>query len=254
MPLGDAALRSFMAEHGYLDPAWRAPLGRTIWASDRRTPRRGICSASWRKETAMSREFWTILNEVYPRYLQLPAEWTDQEQQHYLAQEAERLSRMVAELADQLADQSVTQWTRSHGHHPDYLTKVGLINSARIAAREQILTSELYEQIPPGVDETDEDRDAIREEPAPVHDEIPWDRRWTDPDWRSEPSEATETLIEQIWPEPRFSMLFRIKAGYLLASREEDGLAIPTTSDSTLAQELAAMIYHDLRSDGLPER
>ena len=49
-------------------------------------------------------------------------------------------------------------------------------------------------------------------------------------------------------------MLFRIKAGYLLASREEDGLAIPTTSDSTLAQELAAMIYHDLRSDGLPER
>lgn len=202
----------------------------------------------------MSREFLTILNEVYPRYLQLPPEWTDQEQHRYLVQEAERLSRMVAELADQLAEQSVTQWTRSHGHHPDYLTKVGLINTARMAAREQILNRELYEQIPSSADETDEVRDAIREEPAQVRDEIPWDRRWTDPDWRSEPSEATETLIEQIWPEPTFSMLFRIKAGYLLAARAEDGLAIPTTSDSALAQELAAMIYQDLRSDGLPER
>ena len=202
----------------------------------------------------MSREFLTILNEVYPRYLQLPPEWTDQEQHRYLVQEAERLSRMVAELADQLAEQSVTQWTRSHGHHPDYLTKVGLINTARMAARDQILNSELYEQIPSSADETDEARDAIREEPAQVRDEIPWDRRWTDPAWRSEPSEATETLIEQIWPEPTFSMLFRIKAGYLLAARAEDGLAIPTTSDSALAQELAAMIYQDLRSDGLPER
>jgi hypothetical protein len=202
----------------------------------------------------MSREFLTILNEVYPRYLQLPPEWTDQEQHRYLVQEAERLSRMVAELADQLAEQSVTQWTRSHGHHPDYLTKVGLISTARMAAREQILNRELYEQIPSSADETDEARDAIREEPAQARDEIPWDRRWTDPDCRSEPSEATETLIEQIWPEPTFSMLFRIKAGYLLAARAEDGLAIPTTSDSALAQELAAMIYQDLRSDGLPER
>lgn len=202
----------------------------------------------------MSREFLTILNEVYPRHLQLPPEWTDHEQQRYLVQEAERLSQMVAELADQLAEQSVTQWTRSHGQHPDYLTKVGLLNTARMAAREQILNSELYEQIPSSMDETDEDRDAIHEEPAQARDEIPWDRRWTDPDWRTEPSEAMQTLIEQIWPEPRFSMLFRIKAGYLLASREEDGLAIPTTSDSALAQELAAMIYQDLRSDGLPER
>ena len=202
----------------------------------------------------MSREFWTILNEVYPRYLQLPPQWSDQEQQRYLAQEAERLSQMVAELADQLAEQSVRQWTLSHGQHPDYLTKVGLINTARMAAREQILNSELYEQIPSSTDERGEDGDAILGEPPQDRDEIPWDQRWTDPDWRSEPSEAMETLIEQIWPEPRFSMLFRIKAGYLLASRQEDGLAIPTTSDSALTQELAAMIYQDLRSDGLPER
>ena len=78
MPLGDSALRSFMAEHGYLDPAWRGALGRTIWASDNRTPRRGICSASLRKETAMSREFLDILNEVYPRYLPLPPECRSQ--------------------------------------------------------------------------------------------------------------------------------------------------------------------------------
>lgn len=202
----------------------------------------------------MSREFLDILNEVYPRYLQLPPEWTDQEQQHYLEQESERLSRMVGELADQLAEQSVSQWTHRHGHHPDYLTKVGLLNSARMSAREQILNNEVYEQIPVSGDETDEDLDATRAQPPQARDGIPWDRRWTDPDWRSDPSEQMETLIEQIWPEPRFSTLFRIKAGYLLAARQEDGLANPTASDCPLAQQLASLVYQDLRSDGLPER
>lgn len=200
----------------------------------------------------MSREFLDILKQVYPRYLQLPPEWTSQEQQSYLERESERLSRMVGDLADQIAEQSVTQWTHSHGQHPDYLTKVGLVTSARMAAREQILNNEVYEQIPAA--ETDEDRDVIREEPPQGRGEIPWDQRWTDPDWRTDPTEAMETLIEQIWPEPRFSMLFRIKAGYLLAARQEDGLPNPTASDSPLAQELATLVYQDLRSDGLPER
>lgn len=202
----------------------------------------------------MSREFLDILNEVYPRYLPLPPEWTAQEQHQYLVQESERLSRMVGELADQLAEQSVTQWTRGHGHHPDYLTKVGLLNNARMTAREQILNNEVYEQIPVSEHETDEDLDVTREEPPQARDGVPWDRRWTEPDWRSDPSEEMETLIEQIWPEPRFSMLFRIKAGYLLAARQEDGLPNPTASDSPLAQELATLVYQDLRSDGLPER
>ena len=142
----------------------------------------------------MSREFLDILNEVYPRYLPLPPEWTAQEQHQYLVQESERLSRMVGELADQLSEQSVTQWIRSHGHHPDYLTKVGLLNNARMTAREQILNNEVYEQIPVSGDETDEDLDVTREEPPQARDGVPWDRRWTEPDWRSDPSAEMETV------------------------------------------------------------
>lgn len=202
----------------------------------------------------MSREFLDILNEVYPAFLQLPPEWTDQQKQHHLAREAERLSRMVGDLADRLGQQSVTEWTHRHGRHPDYLTTVGLLANARSSAREQILITELYEQIPASEDGAGEDQDVILEAPAAARDGIPWDRRWTEPDWRTDPSEEMEALIEQIWPEPTFSTVFRIKAGYLLAARQEDGLDNPASSDSLLAGELARLIYADLRSDGLPER
>ena len=199
----------------------------------------------------MSSEFLTVLNEVYPRYLQLPPQWSVQEQREHLERESQRLSRMVGDLADQLGEQAVAEWTRSHGRHPDYLTKVGLLTTARLSAREQILNSELYEQIPV---ESDEDLDVIPAEPVADRDGVPWDRRWTEPDWRTDPSEELEELIERVWPEPSFSMLFRIKAGYLMAARQEDGLAIPMSSDSPLASELATLVYADLRSDGLPER
>lgn len=53
---------------------------------------------------------------------------------------------------------------------------------------------------------------------------------------------------------PEFSALFRIKAGYLLAARAEDQLALPRQASDPLAVELAEMVYQDLRDDGLPAR
>ena len=74
------------------------------------------------------------------------------------------------------------------------------------------------------------------------------------PVYQSEPSEDIEALIDRLWPAPDFSGPFRIKAGYLLAARAEDGLKPPVHRKDPLTAELAQMIYSDLRKDGLPER
>ncbi len=48
----------------------------------------------------------------------------------------------------------IRQWRDSHnGNQPDYLTQVGLINSARAQCQEIVLSEELYEQIPEEQDE-----------------------------------------------------------------------------------------------------
>ena len=83
---------------------------------------------------------------------------------------------------------------------------------------------------------------------------MPWDQRWTRTQYRTDPSEQIEDLIAQIWPDPDFSAVFRIKAGYLLAARAEDHLGLPAHREDPLTEELAALVYSDLRHDGLPER
>ncbi|MGH3970643.1 MAG: hypothetical protein ACRDTV_21635, partial [Mycobacterium sp.] len=165
---------------------------------------------------------------------------------------ASRLSYLAAELAADLEAQAVGEWTRTHGQHPDYLTKVGLVNTARSQAMELVLTKELYEQIPP----EDDPPSSLwgEDQPAPDRSQVSWDQRWTRPVYRSEPSQDIETLITDLWPDPVFSAVFRIKAGYLLAARAEDGLELPSGQEDPLTAELAEMIYTDLRSDGLPER
>ena len=91
-------------------------------------------------------------------------------------------------------------------------------------------------------------------EPIPDRSQVPWDQRWTRTYYRSEPSQQIEDLVARVWPDPDFSEVFRIKAGYLLAARAEDQLPLPEASGDPLAEELAQMVYSDLRHDGLPER
>lgn len=92
------------------------------------------------------------------------------------------------------------------------------------------------------------------DEPIPDRSQTPWDQRWTIVELRTDPSEAIEDLIEQIWPKPAYSAVFRIKAGYLLAARAEDAMALPHDPQEPLARELAQMVYGDLRHDGWPEQ
>ena len=48
----------------------------------------------------------------------------------------------------QMGEQAVADWTARHGDHPDFMTKVGLLNTASASAKEMVLAQELYELIP----------------------------------------------------------------------------------------------------------
>jgi hypothetical protein len=116
-----------------------------------------------------------------------------------LDQEAARLTRQVAELAADLSEQAIQDWISRTGDHPDVITKVGLVNNATLQAKEVVLTQELYELIPPP---PDQDLESLP--PMPDRREVPWDRRWTHTQYRTEPSEDQEDLVTAVWPAPDF--------------------------------------------------
>ena len=99
-----------------------------------------------------SPEIRQIVQDVYSHHLALPQEWTPDQRREFIETEAARISRQIADLADQMGAQSVTEWTARTGAHPDYLTTVGLLNTAMSAAKEIVLNKELYELIPQPAD------------------------------------------------------------------------------------------------------
>lgn len=121
-----------------------------------------------------SPEIRQIVAEVYTGHDLLPPQWTARQQRAFLDAEAARLSHQVAELAAGLSAHAIEQWTARAGHHPDVMTKVGLINTAAMQAKEIVLTRELYDLIPP----TPEDLDDTPSVP-PDRSELAWNRRWT---------------------------------------------------------------------------
>jgi hypothetical protein len=198
-----------------------------------------------------SPEIRQIVQDVYSQHLALPPQWTPQQSATFIEDEAARISQQIAQLADQMGAQSVAEWTQRTGEHPDYLTKVGLLNTAMAAAREIVLNNELYELISEPQDPSGETTETP---PSLDRSHVPWDQRWTRTQYRSDPGEQIEGLVAQIWPAPDFSAVFRIKAGYLLAARAGDHLPLPAHREDPLAAELAALVYSDLRHDGHPER
>lgn len=133
------------------------------------------------------------------------------------------------------------------GNHPDVMTKVGLINTATMQAKEIVLTRELYDLIPPTPEDLDDTPSVL-----PDRSELAWNRRWTHTQYRTDPTAEHEHLVTAVWPSPTYSAVFRIKAGYLIAARAEDRLPLPRSEDDPLAADLAQMVYADLRADGLP--
>lgn len=253
--IADRSFKQFCAALGVPDPDTTTQ-ERAIWqASDARNRRTSsTCStASTGKVAVTSPEIRHIVDNVYMNHLELPTEWTPQQRQDFLDEEASRISVQVDDLAAELAAATIKQWTQDKGQHPDYMTTVGMHNTARLQAKEIVLSQELYSLIP---EEPDEPPTLLGQDYTPPvpRSQLSWDQRWTRPDYRTEPTEDLEELTGHLWPDPAYSAVFRIKAAYLLASRAEDGLAPPTDPDSPQAHELAQLVYRDLREDGLPER
>lgn len=236
-------MTELMESLGYPDPA-ASQRERTIWGADTTIRTNRICSASLPRGIAVtSPEIRQVVDQVYSQYLELPTEWTLSQRLEFLDQEAERISRLVAETAAQMGEQAIAQWARSNGLQPDYMTHVGLLNAATSSAKELVLQDELYSRIP----------ELPEEQEAPL-DEVPADRRWSSTGHALEPSPELEDLVAAVWPEPAFSVTFQIKAGYLLAARATQDQVLPLGPDDPLAAELAKLVYEDLRRDGLPER
>lgn len=241
------SITELMESLGYPDPGARER-ERRIWGAETTIRTSRICSASLpRGKAVTSPEIRQIVDQVYSQHLELPQDWTLSRRIEFLDQEAARISRLVAETAAQMSQQAIEQWARGHGMQPDYLTHVGLLNSSTSSAKELVLQQELYCQIPEPPEEESEGDDRV----APPR--VPVDQRWSSTRFAIDPSPELEALVERVWPEPDFSVMFQIKAGYLLAAREAQGQVQPQVPDDPLAGQLAQLVYDDLRRDGLPE-
>ena len=253
--LADRRWRAFCRALGYPDPVTITQERTICHAGATQIATSRICSASSMGKAAVSsREIRQIVGDVDNQYLALPPEWTPEQSATFTEDEAATISPQIAQLADQMGAQSVAEWTQRTGVHPDYLTKVGLLNTAMASAREIVLSNELYELIPEPQDPPTVTTETPPRLPRLDRSQVPWDQRWTRTQYRSDPSDQIEDLVAQIWPDPDFSAVFRIKAGYLLAARAEEHLGLAAHREDPLAEELAALVYRDLRHDGLPER
>lgn len=125
---------------------------------------------------------------MYTNHDLLPPEWTPRQQREFLDAEAARLSRQVAELAADLSEHAIGESTIRAGRHPDVMTKVGLINTATVQAKEIVLARELYELIPPTEDLDD------TAQVLPDRSELAWDRRWTHTQYRPNQPPSRSTL------------------------------------------------------------
>lgn len=214
---------------------------KVLWTKTRR--RTTICSAARRPKKTVSEWMRQAVTDVYRRQLGLPVEWTPEQQELFLDLVTARLDEKAFDLAMDLRSAAIQRWTAEHGQHPDYLTTVKLHQTAEENAREAIVRQELYDKI------TD---DETKHQPPAQVTGVPWRERWMHLRYRTEPNEAIEELVRQVWPEDRYTAMFRVTASYLLAARLEDGLELPTSRRHILAVELVPQVNKELDNLGYP--
>lgn len=215
---------------------------RTLWSG---TTRFRVCSASRRPSITVSEWMRQAVDEVYRQWLALPAEWTPEQRNRFIDLETDRLDRKAFDLAMDLRQAAIHRWTAEHGQHPDHDTTIRLHQTAEQNAREAIVRTELYDKIPP------RSEGAENEPPEPVSG-VPWEKRWMDRRFRAEPTDQVKDLASRVWPSPQHTPMFRVLAAYLLATRLQDGLDLPTSPRHVLAVKLVADINEKLAEIGYP--
>ena len=222
----------------------------------------------------MNEAIQQIVERVWTEHLGIPPEWSEEQAQTYFQMEADRLSEMIGQLQIETQHAVIRAWRAAHqGAEPDYLTQVGLINSARAQAQEVVLSQELYEQIP-------EQEEELLEPATGEWDETNWghlpegDEAWAvaarrNPDrwktvFRSEATGDVEAAVAALWPEMSFP--FQVWMALLWQSRVEDGkpvpaLALPPRTQlrarrerGALMETLAAEVSEELSRNNLRVR
>jgi len=211
----------------------------------------------------MNEAIQQIVERVWVNQIGVSPEWSDQEAGEFFEAEADRLSEMIGQLQIETQHAVIREWRAAHhGAEPDYLTQVGLINTARAQAEEIVLSQELYEQIPEE-DLTAQEQAAQEEWEAEVRERESYFRlpegedpesvrRRRDPDrwrgvWRTEASEETEEAVKTVWPDR--SIAFQVNMGLLWQSRIEDGKPVPATTPPPKTQLRARRASKDAREE-----
>lgn len=162
--------------------------------------------------------------------------------------EALRLQGLTEAAAQPLERHASEQWSQSNpGKTPTYFDVVRAKETAWRAAREMVLSQELYSQVTPQIvaqidqlaQEADSEIDAEQTRAREAHD----------PDrWKSlnvAPRPIAGKIVHRVWLEK--PAWFRQLAKALVAQRIEDDQRVPMTAFDPIADELAEMIEKEIR-------
>jgi len=190
----------------------------------------------------MSAEIRQIVARTWREHIGVPAEWSREQTEEFFTEEATRMADRISRMQAEQQLVVIRQWRNAHnGDQPDYLTQVGLINSARAQCQEIVLSQELYEQIPEDSENSEEEDELQAAWEAQVEREQ-WFRRLPEGDepWkvaaRENPdrwktvfrSEATEEIVDAVaalWPQRTATFHFYMEL--LWQSRVEDNKPVP---------------------------
>ncbi|MFD4268166.1 hypothetical protein [Rhodococcus sp. NPDC058481] len=187
---------------------------------------------------------------ILTEWLAVGAEATVEDAQQLIDREALRLQQLTEDASPAFETQAIEEWQqRNPGERPNYDSTMVAKATAWRAAREMVLTEELYTQVTPEIAA----RRAEFDQWAQNEIEQSWEtaRQAHDPDrWKTlnvRPRPVATRIVERVWLEkPGW---FRSLAQALVAQRIEDNQQVPMTAFDPVADELEAMIAAEMQAN-----
>ncbi|KXO95812.1 hypothetical protein AXK56_16505 [Tsukamurella pulmonis] len=169
-----------------------------------------------------------IREALHDRYSQELSTMDRAGYEEMLDQRTAELELQVEQAASAMERTLSSQWLQEHpGQAIGYMEKLGLLQTARQSATEQVL-AQLWEGASTSTDE----------EPAQPRT---WTERW-DSEEATAPTQEIEDLVTTLWPEEATETRFRVLAGDLLQARDEDGEQLPAGPSDPLATTLRELV------------
>lgn len=162
--------------------------------------------------------------------------------------EARRLQGLTEAASKPLEQQAIAEWAQANpGKTPTYWDAVTTKETAWRAAREMVLTQDLYSQVTPElIAEIRESENWLDNAVRESEDQA---RRAHDPDrWKSlnvKHRPVAVRIVHRVWLEK--PAWFHQLATALVGQRIEDDQPVPMTAFDPVADELEAMIEEEMR-------